>query len=113
MSFLLKGILYCIGAQVLTFLQFQGGIKYGITEKHPWLLSLAGIPISYLFMMSVLNFVKAYDGAIWPSRLYGFGIGVIIFSIMSHLMFNEHINYKTLVCLLLALLIVIIQAFWK
>lgn len=113
MSLLLKGILYCIVAQILTFLQFQGGLKYGLTEKYPWFLALGGIPISYLFMMSVMNIVKYYDGEIWPSRIYGFGIGVIIFSVMSHLMFNEPINYKTGVCLLLSLAIVIIQVYWK
>jgi multidrug transporter EmrE-like cation transporter len=113
MSLLLKGIIYCIVAQILTFLQFQGGIKYGITEKHPWLLALGGIPISYLFMMSVTNFMKAYNGEIWPSRLFGFGIGIVIFTLMSHLLFNEHITWKTGVCILLGLVIIIIQVYWK
>ncbi len=33
-----------------------------------------GMPISFLFMVSVKNFVNAFDGQIWPSRLIGFGL---------------------------------------
>jgi hypothetical protein len=35
----------------------------------------------------------------WPSRLIGFGIGVIVFTIMSYYMFKEPITPKTLTCL--------------
>lgn len=113
MSLILKGILYGALAQFLTFLQFQGGLKYGLNVKHPYLLALGGIPISYLFMLSVANFVQAYGGEIWPSRLIGFGIGVIVFTIMSYLMFNEPITVKTLVCLGLSVSIILVQVFWK
>lgn len=113
MSLLLKGILFGTLAQILTFLQFQGGIKYGIYQKAPWLLALGGIPISYLFMLSVSNFVQAYEGEIWPSRLIGFGIGVIVFTFMSYWMFNEPITTKTTVCLLLSIAIILVQVFWK
>lgn len=112
-SLLLKGIIYGILGQLLTFLQFQGGIKYGIYQKYPWILALGGIPISYLFMLSVANFVQAYDGQIWPSRLIGFGIGVIVFTVMSYAMFNEPITTKTTVCLILSIAIILVQVFWK
>jgi multidrug transporter EmrE-like cation transporter len=72
-----------------------------------------GIPISLLFMYSVKNFVTAYDGQIWPSRLIGFGIGVIVFTIMSHYMFREPLTPKTLTCLSLGVIIILIQIFWK
>jgi multidrug transporter EmrE-like cation transporter len=49
----------------------------------------------------------------WPGRLIGFGIGVIVFTIMSWLLFKEHPTPKTLVCLGLAFTIVILQIFWK
>jgi hypothetical protein len=72
-----------------------------------------GLPISFLFMMSVKNFVGAFDGQIWPSRLIGFGIGVVVFTIMSHYIFKEPLTPKTLVCLGLGILIVLIQIFYK
>jgi multidrug transporter EmrE-like cation transporter len=57
--------------------------------------------------------VTFFEGNLWPSRLVGFSIGVIIFTIMSWLWFREPISLKTGVCLLLSLIIMGIQIFWK
>jgi multidrug transporter EmrE-like cation transporter len=110
---LLKGILFGIVAQVLTFLQLQGQMKLEWFKNNTLLVAFLGVPISWLFMTSVKNFVLAYDGAIWPSRLIGFGIGVVVFTIMSHYMFKEPLNTKTLICLGLGVCIILVQLFWK
>ena len=110
---LLVGFLYGLVAQVLTFLQLQGSIKYVWYEKYPFVIILASIPSGWLFLKSVQHFVTAFEGEIWPSRLLGYGIGVIIFTLMSWQLFGEHINMKTLVCLGLSVLIILIQIFWK
>jgi len=110
---LLKGFIYGLIAQVITFLQLQGQLKYDILKNNTWFVVLLGLPISYLFMISVRHFVDAYDGQIWPSRLIGFGIGVVVFSLMSHWLFKEPLTPKTLVCLGLGSLIVLIQIIWK
>jgi len=55
----------------------------------------------------------AYNGQIWPSRLIGFAIGIIVFATMSILVFKEPINMKTFVCLMLACCILGVQIFWK
>lgn len=110
---LLKGFIFGVLAQIITFLQLQGQIKIEWIKNNMWFGVLMGIPISYLFMMSVKHLTTAYDGQIWPSRLIGFGIGVTIFTIMSSLMFNEHLSTKTLTCLGLGTLIILIQIFWK
>lgn len=110
---ILKGILFGIAAQVLTFLQLQGQMKIEWFKNNTFLVACMGIPISLLFMYSVKNMVIAYDGAIWPSRLIGFGIGVVVFTIMSHYLFKEPLNLKTLVCLGLGVCIILIQIFWK
>ena len=78
-----------------------------------WFSLLMGIPISFCFMISVKNFVGAFDGQIWPSRLIGFGIGVMVFTIMSYFMFKEPLTPKTLICLGLGTLIILIQIFYK
>jgi multidrug transporter EmrE-like cation transporter len=57
--------------------------------------------------------VEAYNGEIWPSRLIGFGIGIIVFSLMSYFLFKEPFTAKTVVCLFLAVLIILVQVFWK
>jgi hypothetical protein len=111
---LVYGILYGIVGQVLSFIQLQAGVRWGWTEKYTIPLMLLGLPISWVFMKSVQNFILAFhgDGA-WGSRLAGFGIGVIVFSILSWILFKEGITFKTTTCLILSLAIILIQIFWK
>ena len=113
MNDLLKGFIFGIIAQVITFIQLQGQLKIEWLKNNMWFGILMGMPISYLFMLSVKYIVTAYDGQIWPSRLIGFGIGVTVFTGMSFLMFNEHLTSKTLTCLGLGVIIILIQIFWK
>jgi len=110
---LLKGFIFGLIAQICTFFQLQGQIKYEWFKNHPIIVAFMGVPISLLFMYSVRSFVEAYNGQIWPSRLIGFGIGVIVFTIMSHYLFKEPISFKTFICLSLGILIILIQMFWK
>ena len=107
------GILWGLTAQALTFFQLQGQLKYQWMKDYTWAVVLMGIPISFMFMQSVKYFVLAFEGEIWPSRLLGFGIGVIIFTIMSELLFKEPFTVKTGICLGLGLLIILTQLFWK
>lgn len=106
-------ILLMILGQIGTFLQLQGGIKYGWYEKYFWLVLLSGIPLSYLYFKSVNLFIQGFGGQIWPSRLVGFALGIIVFTIMSSLLFKEHMTIKTIVCIFLAILIVVVQLIWK
>jgi multidrug transporter EmrE-like cation transporter len=110
---LLKGFIFGVLAQIITFLQLQGQLKYDWIKNNMWFGVLMGMPISYLFIMSVRNFVGAFDGQIWPSRLIGFGVGVVVFTVMSHYLFKEPLTPKTLICLGLGTLIVLIQILWK
>ena len=110
---LFKGILFGIIAQIITFLQLQGQMKIEWFKNNTFLVACLGIPVSLLFMASVKNFILAYDGAIWPARLIGFGIGVVVFTVMSHYMFKEPLTPKTLICLGLGVCIILVQLFWK
>ena len=110
---LLKGFVYGLLAQIITFLQLQGQMKIEWFKNNTFIVACMGIPISLLFMYSVKHFVLAYDGQIWPSRLIGFGIGVTVFTIMSHYMFKEPLTPKTLTCLGLGVIIILIQILWK
>jgi hypothetical protein len=107
------GILWGLAAQITTFLQLQGQIKYQWIKDHMWVAVLMGIPISFMFMKSVKHFVNAFGGEIWPSRLLGFGLGVIVFTGMSIWLFKEPFTMKTGICLFLGLLIILTQLFWK
>lgn len=102
-----------IFGQIGSFLQLQGAIKYGWYEKYLWLILLSSVPISYLYIKAVNLYVDGFGGQIWPSRLIGFALGIMVFTIMSSILFKEHITLKTSICLILALTIVGVQLFWK
>ena len=110
---LFYGVLYGIIGQVLTFLQLQGNIKYGWFKNHPILMLIASIPISFAYIKSVEYLAKAYSGDLWPGRLIGFGMGAIVFTLLSWLLFKEPFGLKTAVCMLLSVSILLIQIFWK
>jgi len=110
---LIIGMLVGLVAQIMLFFQLQGPIKYHWFKNNYWVVVLMGIPISMIFMYSVKNLVIAFDGQMWPSRLIGFSIGAIVFTVLSYSIFNEPITLKTLICLLLAFTILMIQLFWK
>ncbi len=113
MNKLLLGFIYGFIAQVLTFLQLQGNIKWNWYHRFPIMMLGMAVPISWLFIKSVENFVIHFNGEIWPSRLIGFGIGIIVFGCMSYILFKEPITTKTFICLLLAVGILSIQILWK
>jgi len=113
MQHFVLGVLYGVIGQVLSFIQLQAGIKWGWTEKWGWGLMFLGLPISWSFMKSVQNFILAFDGEIYPSRIIGFAVGIVVFGIMGLVLFKEGISAKTGVCLLLSLVIILIQILWK
>lgn len=113
MNFIL-GILFATIAQGLTFIQLQGQFKWDCMKDHPFIVAcIGGVPISLLYIFSVKYLVLAYDGEKWPSRLLGFAIGAIVFTLMSWMWFKEPLTTKTLVCLALAVCIMLIQLIWK
>lgn len=99
-------------AQVISFVQLQGQLAWKFPREHPMIMMLLGLPISYIFIKTTKLFNEHYE-ANWPGRLIGFGVGIIIFTIMSWIVFREHPTPKTIMCLLLASVIVLIQIFWK
>ena len=110
---LVYGILYGIIGQVLSFIQLQAGVKWGWTEKWSWALMLLGLPISWAFMKSVQNFIVAFNGSIYESRILGFLVGIIVFALMGWFLFKEAVSLKNGVCLILCFIIILIQALWK
>ena len=113
LSKLLIGIFFGLIAQVGTFFQLQGPLKYEWLKTHYWFNVLLGIPISILFIYSVQNMILALGGQMWPSRLIGFSIGAMVFTYLSWQIFNEPLSLKTFICLMLAFGILMVQLFWK
>jgi len=107
------GIIYGLLGQIGSFMQLQGAMKFGWYQKYLWLVLLVSIPLSWFYIKSVEYFIAAFNGQLWPSRLIGFGLGIVVFSIMSHYLFKEPFTPKTIVCIGLGLTIIAIQILWK
>lgn len=99
-------------AQIISFIQLQGQMLWKFPKDNPYVMMLLGLPISLIFIKTTKIMNQHFD-ANWPGRLIGFGVGVIVFTIMSWLLFKESPTPKTLVCLGLAFTIVTLQIFWK
>jgi hypothetical protein len=112
MDFIL-GLIYGILAQLFTFIQLQGQFKYTWMSQNPIIMAMFGFPLSLLYLTSVKHMVTYFDGNLWPSRLVGFAIGIIVFTLMSWTWFKEPISLKTGICLMLSLIILGVQTFWK
>jgi len=110
---LIYGILYGLLGQIGSFMQLQGAMKLGWYPKYFWPMMLLSVPIGIVYVKSVEYFITAFGGEIWPSRLIGFGLGIVVFSLLSHYFFKEPFTLKTLVCLGLGVIIILLQIFWK
>lgn len=113
LSKIIVATLLMILGQIGSFMQLQGAIKYGWYEKYLWIILLSSVPVSYLYIKSVNLYVQGFGGQIWPSRLIGFALGIMVFTAMSTFLFKEHMTLKTIVCLFLAVSIVLVQLLWK
>ena len=76
--------------------------------KSMWIMSLLGIPISLLFWYATKIGYIGF-GNLWAVRFMGFATSMLTFPIMTWLYLGETITLKTLVTILLAIIIMILQ----
>tara|TARA_Y100000361_G_scaffold85660_1_gene76103 strand:- start:598 stop:948 length:351 start_codon:yes stop_codon:yes gene_type:complete len=107
------GALLFFGAHIITWFQLNGQFLWKFFKENTFLLALAGIPISYLYILATKYTVESFDGLLWPARFIGFGVGIIIYALFVGMFFKEGITYKTFVSLLLSFSLICIQVFWK
>ena len=110
---LIQGTLLFLLGQILVWYQINGQFISDWMKSHPLVVSLLGIPISYLYIYATQYLVEAFDGELWPQRLIGFSMGMIAFAFLTWFHLNQAITAKTAVTLALAAAIVLIQVFWK
>ena len=92
---------------VWAWFHMQGQFKYE-WAKSLWWVVLGGIPISIAFWYGT-KWSYEHFGYTWGYRLTGFGLGTIVFGIMSWLLLDEIPTLKTMISLLLAAAIILIQ----
>ena len=96
-------------ASIIAFFQLQGWVVW----DKPWLKSMwwvyaTSIIIAPLFFWST-RWSYEHFGAFWNMRLAGFGIGTIVFGFMAWMFIGERPTLKTIISILLAMAIILIQ----
>jgi hypothetical protein len=107
----LYGILLMIIGQAMVFMQIYAPLKIEALDNN-WFKYGMAIPISFVFIEGIRLFLDGTETN-WGSRFMLFTTGTIIFAIMNHQIFGETINLKTITCLGLCLMIILIQMYWK
>ena len=110
---LIRGTLLFLLGQTLVWYQINGQFISDWMKERPLLMSLLGVPISYVYIYATKDLVNAFDGDLWPQRLIGFSMGMVAFAFLTWIHLNQAITLKTAVTLALATAIVVIQIIWK
>ena len=110
---LILALVLIIISQSLAYFQLQSQFFSIWAKEHPILMAIFGFPISILLIYYTKYCALAFDGQTWPGRLMGFAIGAIVFALLSNLLVNEQFSAKTITCLFLSFLILVIQIMWK
>ena len=76
--------------------------------KSMWIMSLFGIPISILFWYATKWGYIGF-GNLWAVRFLGFATSMITFPIMTYFYLGEVITLKTLITIILAFIIMLLQ----
>ena len=107
------GLLLYFVTHIIIWFQVNGQFVWPWAKDHPWTMAVLGLPISYVLIIATKYVVAGFDGLLWPGRLLGFGLGMIIMAILTWYILGEGISTKTLVSLTLAVTLVMLQVLWK
>jgi hypothetical protein len=111
MSLLVKLILLLFCANLLAWFQLQGQFihgKLGQIFSKDLTIIIVGIPIGWMFWKCT-SMSYEHFGAVWNLRMIGFGIGTIVFGIMTWLVLGEIPAWHTVISILLAAAIIMLQ----
>ena len=99
-----------IVANILVWYQLNSQLVWKWAEgyKSMWIMSLLGIPISLLFWLCTKWGYLGF-GNLWSVRFLGFATSMMTFPIMTYFYLGETITLKTLVTILLAFIIMLLQ----
>lgn len=107
-------ILFLLTAQVLVWLQLNGQFVWSWFKDNSTLVSfIFAWPISWLFINYQKQAYIIFDQSLWSIRLFGYGIGMVIFLLMTWQLTGELLNLKNAICLGLSMVIILIQVFMK
>ena len=110
----LIGTLFFIVGNILAWFQFNSQFVWKWWENKPILTNLIfAFPMGLCFWYAV-KYIVEDSGALWTSKLIGFGVSNLIFAVLTYYLLKESIfSPKTIMCLTLSVVIIGVQVFWK
>ena len=110
---LINGTLIMLMVNIMVWYQVNLQFINPWWKNHTGWMALLGFPISYLIIKGTGLLVEGLDGVLWPSRLITFSTGIVVFAALTYIHLGEGLNMKTIVSLMLAMVLVGIQIFWR
>ena len=106
-------MLYLVG-HIFAWYQFNSQFVFEWARINILLpVIILAVPMGFCFMYGT-KLIMTDTNELWTARLLGFGISYAVFPIMTWFYLNESMfTTKTMVCCLLACIIMYIQLFWK
>ena len=106
---LLQFVSLLLIGHILIWIQSNGQLMWSSFRKNVWFVCLFGIPLSFMFITATRIGYDAFNQELWPVRVMGFSIGTIVFTFMTYLFLGEAITAKTLICIMLSIIIILVQ----
>ena len=113
MSHLLLGVAILIAVYIVGWHQIYGQFIHDFYKKYEMWLIWLSVPNTLLSIYATKLLTEYFEGKMWPNRIFTFSIGIIMFTILTTIYFNERLNLKTMVLVGLCGLIVGLQVLWK
>ena len=109
-KYIVIAMLSSVIANILVWYQLNSQLvwKWAEGTKSMLIMSLFGIPISLLFWLCTKWGYLGF-GNLWSVRWLAFGTSMLVFPLMTYFYLGEAITLKTLISILLALIIMILQ----
>jgi hypothetical protein len=111
-NLLYRLVSYLVIGNMMAWYQLQGQFLTNPYFKQLFSKDVAvvvlGLPIGWLFWRSATLSYELF-GAVWNIRLVGFGIGTLVFGIMTMLILKELPSWHTVISIILAVAIIMLQ----
>ena len=108
--YIVISILAFIIGNILIWYQLNSQLVWDWAKgnKSMWIMSLLGIPISLLMWLCTKWGYLGF-GNLWAVRWLAFGSSMLVSPLMTYFYLGEVITFKTLISIILALIIMILQ----
>ena len=111
---IILGISLFIVAQILSWFATNSQLVWKWWEDKPiFSACVFAIPIGLAFWYGT-RFIYGATEQLWTARFLGFGASYLTFPILTYFLLNESMfTAKTIICTMLAIIIMCIQLFWE